>query len=138
MSSFTGPHPLVSYESTDRFQGGRRFYRLTRDLTYDVGKEGSSLSVTVPKGFETDLCSIPALGRVIFSPDGPEATAGALHDFLYREGLVSRFMADWIFREALKVLGIPTWRRAIIFCAVRIGGRRAYCRPKPPEVPTFI
>ena len=131
MSSFTDPHPLA-YESTDDFQGGRRVYRLQRLLAYDVGEKGSSLRLTVPAGTLTDLASIPRAFAWLFAPDGPYAAAAVVHDRLYREGLVSRRMADLILFEAMGVLGIPLWQRLAIYAAVRIGGWAAFRAPRPP------
>jgi len=61
----------------------------------------------VPAGFVTDFSSIPAGFRFLvrFSK---VRTAGALHDFLYKEGewdgkKVSRKRADKIWREVAKV-----------------------------------
>lgn len=133
MSSFTEPNPLA-YESTDAFEGRRRVYRLQRDLVYYVGEKCSSLIVTVPAGYLTDLASIPRTFAWLFSPDGPYAAAAVPHDRLYREGLVSRKMADLILYEAMGVLGIPLWQRLLIYWAVRIGGWSAYRPARPPAI----
>lgn len=95
-------------------------------MTYYVGELGSSLSMTVEAGYLTDLASVPVVFRGLFAPDGPWAQAAVVHDYLYREGLVSRKMSDLILFEAMGVLEVPLWQRWAIYLAVRVGGGRAY------------
>ncbi len=123
MSSFTEP---LRFEATDEFNGTRRLYRTQRDLVYYVGEKCSSLALTVPAGFVTDLASIPRAFAWLFTPDGPYVSAACVHDFLYREGMVSRQMADLVLYEGMRVLGIPLWQCLAIYNAVRAGGWKSY------------
>jgi len=94
-------------------------------LVYEVGAEGSGGVVVVPAGTVTDLASIPWPVRAFLPPDGPWAKAAVLHDHLYAtkgEGRFGRKQADGVLREAMEVLGVPAWKRAIIYNAVRLGG----------------
>lgn len=66
-----------------------------------------SVEITVPKGFVTDLASIPAPLRLVFKKTGRYSPAGIVHDFLYWEqpcgaDRISRRIADQIIKEALK------------------------------------
>lgn len=126
MSSFTTP---LSYEPTGTFRNGRPEYRVTAPFRYEVGEIGSGLVLTVEEGFVTDLASVPWPFRRWFPPDGPWATAAAGHDRLYAGGVVSRRMADLIFLEAMEVLGVPPWRRWLMFLAVRVFGWLYFGRP---------
>jgi len=117
---------------------GRTVWDLTSALPYDVGAEGSGERITVPAGFRTDLGSIPqAAWSFGFSPSDRGSNAYVLHDFLYATGgscawrgqlkrtrkqAYRRSEADAILVEALKALGVPAWRRALIWAAVRAFG----------------
>jgi hypothetical protein len=62
-------------------------FRLTADynITLDDG-----LVITHPKGFETDLASIPRFMWALpfFSPTGPLANGSVVHDFGYQHGFL--------------------------------------------------
>ncbi len=111
----------AQFENTGKFAGGRRVYRLTSPLVYEIG-DSSLLSITVGSGFETDLASVPWFGRVMFLPSGEHAPAAIMHDKLYRDRCLSRRLSDLLFYEAVCSLGVPTWRAWILYLAVRFGG----------------
>jgi hypothetical protein len=137
MSSFTEP---LRFENTDRWEGGRRYVRITKAFRYYVGRECSSLYVDIPEGFETDLGSIPRPFWGFVSPDSPWSSAYVLHDWLYRDAGPSRAMCDLILNEALGVpqrvettngerqVTMPPAQCLAIYRAVRLGGSRAYQR----------
>jgi hypothetical protein len=58
--------------------------------------------------------------------------AAVVHDYLYSSrgltGRYSRAEADGIFREALGDLGVPAWKRTLLWAAVRVGGGRGWGR----------
>ncbi len=69
----------------------------------------ATVTITVPKGFVTDLASIPFPANLIFNKAGRYASAGIVHDYLYWKqpcghGKQSRRIADQIIKEALKAL----------------------------------
>lgn len=107
-----------------------RWVQLTRGLTYDFGTsgEGWGARVDVPAGFTTDFASTPRLLHAVFPPRGPWNRAAIVHDYLYRETGCSRFLADAIFRDAMASLGVPAWRRVLMYYAVRLFGW--LCRPR--------
>lgn len=122
-------------------KGGRCLWRLSAPLRYDVGAEGSGETITVPAGATTDLASIPRAVAAVFPPDGPWAKAAVVHDWLYvtkgtcfsdghngrtRAQPYTRAEADKILKEAMAVLGVPAWKRSVIYAAVRVGGRNAF------------
>jgi hypothetical protein len=122
---------------------GRAQWSLIEPLSYDVGRESSGETITVPVGATTDLASIPRPAWSLLPPDGPWIKAAVIHDFLYRtrgtgvfagrrwitraDGY-SRAQSDQIFDEAMAVLGVPTDKRVIIFEAVRLGGGTGWGR----------
>ena len=80
----------------------------------------------------------------VLQPGAPVSTVddtAILHDFLYatqgtgvwhgqrwisRDRPYSRAEADAIFREAMGVVGVPAWRREVMYLAVWAGGRRGW------------
>ncbi len=120
MSSFTTP---LEYRVVPGPEGsGKVWYWLKEPFSYEVGELGSGLTLTVPATFVTDLASVPWPLRLVFKPDGPWAKAAVIHDFLYDKGLVSRWMADRIFLEGMKVLKINVVVRLSFYAAVRACG----------------
>jgi hypothetical protein len=122
-------------------RAGRQCVRLLEPLEYRVRADDSEELIVAPAGFETDFASIPFGLRNLFPPLGPWARPAILHDFLYGtqgtgrfEGVrwisrardYSRAEADGIFREAMAVVGVPVWRRGLMYRAVRLGGRRGW------------
>lgn len=111
-------------------RGGRCQWLVYPSLTYAVGAENSLEVINVPGGTITDLASIPRLVSGIFPPDGPWAKAAVVHDYLYStRGLWGRYTreeSDAIFHEAMGVVGVPAWRSAILYAAVRLGGARGW------------
>lgn len=152
MSRFTSHLGLTLYENANGrpvLRDGRSQWYLWSPLLYEVGAEGSGEIITVPAfnpegksdeeivalfltglAFVTDLASIPWLVRGIYPPDGPWAKAAVIHDYLYKtKGLGGRYAraeADAIFYEAMGVLGVPEWRRRVIYTAVRVGGAKGW------------
>lgn len=83
--------------------------------------------ITVPKGFVTDFASVPRVFWNILPPFGRYGKAAVVHDYLYRtQGYASKPVADAIFLEAMKALGVPTLLRYTMFYAVRLFGGRSY------------
>ncbi len=107
-----------------------RIWRLLDPIVYDVGTIGSGDRITVPKGFETDLASIPRIFWSILPPAGQYAPAAIVHDYIYVYQTRTRAEADKIFREAMKQLGVPWHRRNLMYSAVRVGGWRPWRKRK--------
>jgi hypothetical protein len=141
VSRFTRHLGLVMLEDghgRPLLKDGRCTWQLQGPLSYDVGAEGSGETITVPATATTDLASIPRFAWSLgFPPDGQWAKAAVIHDFLYRtngtcvlnlrmyrtrKAAYSRSEADNILREAMGVLGVPAWRRWVIWSAVRSFG----------------
>lgn len=128
-------------EIPGKVREGRQCVLLLEALEYRVGADDSPEVIVVPAGFETDFASIPFGARNLFPALGPWGRPAIVHDFLYetrgtglfdgtrwitRAKPYTRAEADAVFCEAMQVVGVPAWRRAIMYRAVRIGGRRAW------------
>ena len=112
MSNFT--EPLILSPGQDKL------WVTDATLTYEIGMRGSGLVVVIPKGFQTDLGTIPWYARTILNPaDARCSNAFVLHDFLCDFDGFTKVVADAILFEALSVLGVEWWKRAVIYAAVR-------------------
>ncbi|NRA30527.1 MAG: DUF1353 domain-containing protein [Parvularculaceae bacterium] len=86
------------------------------------------IRVYIPRGFRTDLASIPAVGRVVLNP-ADYAEAALVHDFLYALGIEGqRARADAWFLRALDRSGIEDRPARLMHQAVRFGGESGYGR----------
>ena len=97
--------------------------RLADPLTYATGHRSNgymAVYVRVPAGFTTDFASTPRWLWPIFPPRGRWNRAAIVHDYLCEHADVDRFLADAIFRAAMKELGVPLWRRVAMYYAVRV------------------
>ncbi|MFG1422518.1 DUF1353 domain-containing protein [Roseixanthobacter liquoris] len=147
VNRFTGKLVLVLLDNKygPSLRAGRSLWGLYETLTYRPG-DGAD-TITVPKGFVTDLASIPRWAWIILPPDGPWVKAAIIHDFLYategtgpwkghasgnsRAAPYTRAEADGILREAMENRGVDPVRRAIIWAAVRVGGAGGWKADSP-------
>lgn len=86
--------------------------------------------IEVPQGFETDFASVPRFFWRVVPPWGRYSPAAVVHDYLYSTGKVSREEADRAFLTLMQRLGVPAWKRSIMYWAVRWFGGPAWegCR----------
>lgn len=85
--------------------------------------------IVVPEGFVTDFASTPTLLYPIFPPIGIYNKAAMVHDFLYSKDcsyILQREFADKFFLQAMEVLGVPKWKKRLMFLAVRIFGAKRF------------
>ena len=144
MGKFGGKLVLVLLDSKHRppIRDGRSLWALQSDLTYNTKADPLDI-ITVPRGFVTDLTSVPRVFWSFLPPDGPWVKAAVVHDFLYytqgdgvwykRTGIsrrerYSRRAADDILREGMADRDIDAWAQFIIWAAVRVGGWIAWQR----------
>ncbi|EHM6603896.1 DUF1353 domain-containing protein [Salmonella enterica] len=59
-------------------------------------------------------------------PDGKYAKAAIIHDYMYDNALRTKQEADLIFLDGMVVLGVPKWKRTVMYWAVRMFGRGMY------------
>ena len=77
--------------------------------------------VTVPKGFVTDLTSVPRAFWSFFRPDGEYTYPAIVHDYLYWQQDRERSEADEVFRLMMKEFDVDSATK--IYGAVRLGGK---------------
>ena len=114
MSSFTAPLVL---EALDSERAGQGEFSVYVPFEYHIGCLGSGDVVRVPKGFVTDLASIPWFARAFISISGRAAKPALVHDYMLTQGDPD---ADDVFDEALGVAGVVGWRRWAMVRAVRL------------------
>ena len=89
--------------------------------------------VTVPKGFFTDLASVPRVPFIYESWGNRCHRASVIHDFLYRIDSVPQAtyrQANRIFREAMEATGVSAKIRWPMWMGVFLGGWSAYHKRK--------
>lgn len=76
--------------------------------------------IIVPAGFVTDLASIPRVFQSLIPKVGRHSLAAIVHDYLCRLDGFDRPLADKIFLEAMKLLGVNRVRRRLMYWAVAL------------------
>jgi len=100
---------------------GRRA-RLLQAFRVHVGER----VIEAPQGFETDFASVPRVFWRIVPPWGRYSPAAVIHDYLYFTGHVPRAEADAVFLTLMERLGVPAWKRSVMYRAVRMFGKAAW------------
>ncbi|EJM0852372.1 DUF1353 domain-containing protein [Salmonella enterica] len=102
-------------------------WRVYEPFEFYLSDDNSDV-IEVPAGFVTDLATIPRIFWAFMPPDGKYAKAAIIHDYLYDNALRTKQEADRIFLDGMTVLGVPQWKRIIMYYAVRLFGRGMYGR----------
>jgi len=76
----------------------------------------------IPKGFRTDLASIPRLFQGLIPKVGKHIQPAIAHDFFYVHGGITKKQADDMFLDGMKYSGVSWWKRRLMYRAVRVGG----------------
>ena len=100
-------------------------WEVREEFDYDIGAVGGE-KIVVPKGFKTDLGSVPQIFWNIVPPIGKPLRGYIIHDLLYAEQQYTRAISDAVLLEAMEVAGVGILMRTIIYMAVRLGGWKAW------------
>lgn len=73
-----------------KYTGNRKF-SVCEDFSQ---KLSDGRIICVPKGFVTDLSSVPQVFWFLFAPYGDFIVASIVHDYLYKKRLMSRINCD--------------------------------------------
>lgn len=107
---------------------GRSIYSLLKALKY---KDRQNRLIIVPKGFQTDLASVPRL-PIVYGIWGDRAHREAvLHDYLYRvdaDPSCTFMEANDLFPEAMESRGVRWSIRYPMYAAVCAAGHGSYHR----------
>lgn len=104
---------------------GHYLWRVHEPFAFYLSDDNSDV-IEVPAGFITDLATIPRIFWVLLPPDGKYAKAAIIHDWMYDNALRTKKEADLIFLDGMAVLGVPKWKRTVMYLAVRLFGRGMY------------
>lgn len=104
------------------YQGYR--YHTCKDIEFMVDKT----RYTIPKGFKTDLASIPKIAWPIIAPAHSSLIRPAIvHDWFYRKTCdYTRKQTDLIFYHMLKNDGVSIIKASLMYYAVRFFGSPFY------------
>lgn len=111
---------------------------LLAEFDYERGQLGSNDVIRVPKGFITDLASVPKVFWNIIPPMGKYSKAAVLHDWLYACQVFSKIETDGIFLEAMEALGVPAIERDTLYEGVKVGGAEAWLEHQKRGDPEII
>ena len=129
---------------TELLPGSEKFpFILHQDFVYLWPGYGKwpALEIVVPRGYRTDLLSIPKPLWPVLSPFGAGAWGGFPHDLLYstrfslpdQSSSDARAMADRILYDAAMDSGASSVRSRIIWIGVRAGGMFAWANGSAEE-----
>lgn len=92
------------------------------------------ISITVPKGFRTDLASTPRILWAILPPFGKYNTAAIVHDYLYYRKTLSRKTCDEIFLELMTYSKVNVVVKMLFYFSVRAFGGSNYSRKRKQKL----
>lgn len=116
-ASFT---PLV-LSPLNEYNGRRRMYQLDLDFVFEMRYENGVDHVSVPRGFKTDLATIPLLCQVILGGRDDFAEEAVIHDWLCVHKMPGWY-ANSKMRSLMYILGRPLWKQRLVFWALQIFG----------------
>ena len=98
---------------------------------------GRKKVLAIPKGYITDLSSIPRGVRSIIPVIGRQNGPAVIHDYVYEPGNDrpegehqlrgwTKEEADTLFLLAMKSVGVGWWRRNTMYASVKYGGGNAW------------
>lgn len=105
-----------------------KYYFTAQKITWTADGDYADkyTNVDVPKGFVTDLTSIPRPFWAMMPRDGPYLAAAIIHDYNYWLQDRSRKVSDQIFNIGMKELNVARVKRKIIYEAVKWAGGHSW------------
>jgi hypothetical protein len=121
----------------DRWQLAAPFtVYLDDDVLARAGVPGAlGLTLNVPVGFDMDFASVPRVPLAYWLVGNTAHQSAVVHDYLYAVR-APRELADKVFLAAMEAEGIPSWRRALMYSAVRAFGGSYYGERETEEQET--
>jgi len=111
---FRSPFRMEEVNETD--------FQLLENLLVTIDDEYYS----VPRGFITDLGSVPRLPIAYLLTANKGRKSCVVHDWFYSQARFSRSMCDEILLHALKAEGVGIVARRLMYWGVRVGGARHF------------
>jgi len=116
-------------------------YRLTTPLIFRSAELRQT--VVAPTGFVTDFASTPAGTHNMFPKAGPWSRPAVIHDAAYQMELtdigahpllLTKVQADRLFLEGMTAIGVPAWKRWLMYQAVRWFGKGKFIEKRSEAV----
>lgn len=121
------PDDLVLRRMANPSPKERRLFYVDQDWRIAFELDGDWRSFTVFAGFFTDLASIPSvIPKWVAQKVDAHIEAAVAHDAMYVAAAFSKEIADAVFLRAMEESGVPAWRRAVMYRAVRWFGKGNY------------
>lgn len=97
-------------------------------LHEDYYVKSKHFSFVIPKGFVTDLASVPKVLWNLYPPFGLYTGAAVAHDYLYRttKMKVTREQADELFKEQMLLAGVRSTQAQLMYLTVSAFGWTAF------------
>ena len=76
----------------------------------------------IPKGFASDLGSIPRMWWWLIAPHEIGVFDAIVHDYLYRHQIDCRQWADWVLLYSMRQNNKPFWMRKLVYGLLRSWG----------------
>ena len=103
------------------------WYYLTEPISWSPNPDQVNFEkVEVPRGFVTDLASIPLIFYSLLPRDGEYAYAAIIHDYLYWTQDRTRTVSDEILKFSMEDFKVSWWKIQAIYNAVRLLGEDAW------------
>lgn len=121
-----------------RAETHRRCWTLEQEWSY----EEPAWRLTIPRGWRTDLASVPPPLDLSFNGFAFGITGPLLHDFLYEHGgrpppgscvpqrRFSRREADALLLRLMREERVPAWKRIPAYTVARLGGWTHWEKPR--------
>jgi hypothetical protein len=137
VASFSASRGVVPDSSERAFHGGATILLPFADQSWwvvykDIGwvpdaSDGLGVVRTdVPRGFVTDLASVPGYLWAVLQKTGRYGNAAIYHDYLYWQQTCTREVADRVFDRAMAEMDVDAVTRNLIWSGVRVFGGNAW------------
>ncbi len=97
---------------------------LVTPLRYRVGELQER--ITIPKGFVTDLASVPQIFWSVLPKTDKYMSAAILHDYLYWDQRCTQQQADALLKQAMDEFGVSAEKSSTVYDAVRFFGASSW------------
>jgi len=104
---------------------GRGIWKVMKPFQYRSDVLGRTIKIE--RGFLTDYASVPRLPLLYLLFGDTAHKSAVIHDWLYHHHeICNEQTANKVFFEAMKVEGIPAWRRFGLYLGVKLGGKSSW------------
>lgn len=104
-------------------QSSQYMFTTVKDIELTLSNNDT---ITIPKGFNTDLASAPRFLWSIFRPYGNYTLAAIVHDYMYVIGYANKKFADREFYRIMKACNANRFKRLLMYWGAILFGRGNY------------